>query len=88
MVVSDNGEHNANRVLVVKLAARHGLPSIYPYREFAEVGGLMAYGVDLADAARRISDMTNQILRGAKPGDIPYQQQTKFKLFLNRNRGC
>jgi putative ABC transport system substrate-binding protein len=84
LVVSDNGEHSANRMLIVKLAARHSIPAIYPYREFAEVGGLMAYGVDLADASRHIAGMTDQILRGAKPGDIPFQQQTKFELFLNR----
>jgi putative tryptophan/tyrosine transport system substrate-binding protein len=84
LVVSDNGEHLANRVLIVKLAARHRVPTIYPYREFAEIGGLMAYGVDLADANRRVADMTDQILRGAKPGDIPFQQQTKFEFLLNR----
>jgi putative ABC transport system substrate-binding protein len=84
LVVSDNGEHTANRELIITLAARHGLPTIYPYREFAEVGGLMAYGVDLGDASRRIAGMTDQILRGAKPRDIPFQQQTKFELVLNR----
>jgi putative tryptophan/tyrosine transport system substrate-binding protein len=73
--------------LVVKLAARHRVPTIYPYREFEEIGGLMASGVDLADANRRVADMTDQILRGAKPGDIPFQQQTKFELLLNRTAG-
>jgi putative tryptophan/tyrosine transport system substrate-binding protein len=77
-------EHLANRVLIVKLAARHRVPTIYPYRGFAGIGGLMAYGVDLADANRRVADMTDQILRGAKPGDIPFQRQTKFELLLNR----
>jgi putative tryptophan/tyrosine transport system substrate-binding protein len=82
--VSDTGEHITNRILVAQLAARHRLPAIYPYREFVEVGGLLGYGVDLADVARRLADLTDQVLRGAKPGDIPFQQQTKFELLLNR----
>jgi putative ABC transport system substrate-binding protein len=83
-VLADGAEHFTNRVLIVQLAARHRLPAIYPAREFVEVGGLLAYGVDNADVWRRIADMTDQVLRGAKPGDIPFYQQTKFELVLNR----
>ena len=81
---ADGAEDFTNRDLIVQLAARHRLPAIYPGREFVEVGGLLGYGVDNVDAWRRIADMTDQVLRGAKPGDIPFYQQTKFELVLNR----
>jgi putative ABC transport system substrate-binding protein len=84
LLVSDAGEHLTNRELIVDLAAKYRLPAIYPFREFADVGGLIAYGVDLVDALRRLADMTDQVLRGAKPADIPFYQQTKFELVLNR----
>ena len=83
-VPADGAEDFTNRDLIVQLAARHRLPAIYPGREFVEVGGLLGYGVDNVDAWRRIADMTDQVLRGAKPGDIPFYQQTKFELVLNR----
>jgi putative tryptophan/tyrosine transport system substrate-binding protein len=84
LLVSDAGEHITNRQLIVDLAAKHRLPAIYAFREFVEVGGLLSYGVDLADIMRRLADITDQVLRGAKPGDIPFYQQTKFELVLNR----
>jgi putative ABC transport system substrate-binding protein len=84
LLVGDAGEHITNRQLIVDLAAKHRLPAIYPYREFVEAGGLLAYGIDLADSTRRLADITDQVLRGAKPGDIPFYQQTKFELVLNR----
>jgi len=84
LLVSDAGEHVTNRQLIVDLAAKHRLPAIYPFRDFVEVGGLLSYGVDLADVGRRLAEITDQVLRGAKPGDIPFFQQTKFELVLNR----
>jgi len=84
LVVGDNPEHITNREVIVDLAARHRLPTIYPYREYVDVGGLASYGTDTADLLRRFADMADEILRGAKPGDIPFQQQTKFELVLNR----
>lgn len=84
LLVSDAGEHSTNRKLIVDLAASHRLPTIYAYRDFVEVGGLLSYGVDLGDVGRRLADMTDQVLRGARPADIPYYQQTKFELVLNR----
>ena len=84
IVGSDNGEHLTYRQLIVDLAARHRLPAIYPFREFVEVGGLMAYSVDLVDVMRRVADMTAQLLRGKTPGDIPFYRQTKYELVLNR----
>jgi putative ABC transport system substrate-binding protein len=59
------------------------LPAIYPWREFTEFGGLMAYGVDLQDIYRHAADQVDQILRGEKPGDIPFVQPTKFELVIN-----
>jgi putative ABC transport system substrate-binding protein len=84
LIVSDAGEHIPNRQLIVDLAAKYRLPAIYPFREFVDAGGLLSYGVDLADIMRRLADMTDQVLRGAKPGDIPFYQPTKFQLVLNR----
>jgi putative ABC transport system substrate-binding protein len=84
LVVADAPEHITNREVIVDLAARHRLPTIYPYREYVDVGGLASYGTDTADLLRRLANMADQILRGAKPGDIPFYQQTKFDLVLNR----
>ena len=84
LVVSESPEHVTNRQLIVDLAARFHVPAIYPWRAYVEVGGLMAYGVDLVDMYRRVADMTGQVLRGAKPSDIPFYQQTKYELVLNQ----
>ena len=71
-------------LLIVDLAARYRLPAIYPYRDFVDAGGLLSYGIDLVEMLQRLAVMTNEVLRGAKPGDIPYYQMTKFDLVLNR----
>jgi putative ABC transport system substrate-binding protein len=84
LIVSDSPEHVTNRQLIVDLAARHRLPTVYPFREFVDVGGLLSYGVDTADLMRRLAGMTGQVLGGAQPHEIPFQQQTKFELVLNR----
>jgi putative ABC transport system substrate-binding protein len=84
LIVADASEHLTHRELIVGLAAKHRLPAVYPYREFIEVGGLLSYGVDTADLMRRLADMTDEVLRGTKPSDIPFYQQTKFELVLNR----
>ena len=59
------------------------MPAIYPYREYVEVGGLMAYAWDVADISRHAGNEIGQILRGTKPGDIPFYQATKFPLIIN-----
>lgn len=84
LIVGDLAEHLTNRQTVVDLAARYRLSAIYPFREFVEVGGLLSYGVDTADLMRRLAGMTDEVLRGAKPADIPFNQLTKFELVLNR----
>lgn len=84
LIVSDSPEHLTNRQLIVDLASKHRLPTIYPFREFVEVGGLLSYGVDTADLMHSLADMTAHVLGGATPREIPFQQQTKFELVLNR----
>ena len=73
----------AQRARINTLALGARLPTIYPDRAFLEVGGLMAYGANNADLFRRAADFVDKILRGAKPGDLPIEQPTKFELVVN-----
>jgi len=68
---------------ISRQAARHRLPAMYSRREFVEVGGLMAYGPSFEDNYRRAAGYVDRILRGAKPGDLPVEQPTKFELAIN-----
>jgi putative tryptophan/tyrosine transport system substrate-binding protein len=83
LVVSTDTLFTNQRVRLVVLAARHALPVIYSYREFATAGGLMSYGTDLADAYRQVGTYAGRILRGAKPSDLPVQQSLKVELVIN-----
>jgi putative tryptophan/tyrosine transport system substrate-binding protein len=72
-----------NRALVIDLAARHRVPGIYGFRNMALEGGLMSYGVDLADMLRRSAEYVDRILKGARPDDLPVQGPVKFDLVVN-----
>jgi putative ABC transport system substrate-binding protein len=73
----------ANRRLIVDLAAKHRLPAIYPFQEFAEAGCLMSYGPSAPDLYRRAATYVDKILKGAKPADLPVEQPTKFEFVIN-----
>ncbi len=68
---------------VADLALRYRLPTMFENKEFTEVGGLLSLGVDLVDSYRRAASHVDKILKGAKPGDLPMEQPTKFDLFVN-----
>jgi putative ABC transport system substrate-binding protein len=74
---------NAHRGLIVALAEKYRLPAIYPFRFFVRSGGLLSYGVDVIDMYRGAASYVDRILKGAKPGDLPVQQPTKFELVIN-----
>jgi putative ABC transport system substrate-binding protein len=74
---------NTRRELLVTLASRHAVPTIYFYREFVSAGGLISYGPNFTDIWRRVGGYAGQILKGARPADLPVQQPTKFELVIN-----
>jgi len=74
---------NSNRIRINTLALGARLPTMHGFREYVEAGGLMSYGPSLPNQFRRAGDFVDMILRGAKPGDLPVEQPTKFDLVIN-----
>jgi putative ABC transport system substrate-binding protein len=74
---------NANRIRINTFTLSARLPTVYPFRELVEAGGLMSYGPNIPDLFRRAAGYVDKILRGAKPGEIPVEQPIKFDLIVN-----
>ena len=83
LVVPIEGLFQAYGKLIVELAAKHRLPAVYQSREFVDDGGLISYGVSYPDLYRRAASYVGKILKGAKPGDLPMEQPTRFELVVN-----
>jgi putative tryptophan/tyrosine transport system substrate-binding protein len=83
ILIADELEHITNRKLIAELAEKNRMPAIYPLRLFVDSGGFMSYGADQSDHSRGLAHITDQILKGAKPGDFPVLQPTKFELATN-----
>ena len=73
----------AERKRIVELAGKYRLPAIYSQKEYVDAGGLMSYGADYIDLYRRVAVYVDKILRGAKPGNLPVEQPTKFEFVIN-----
>jgi ABC-type uncharacterized transport system substrate-binding protein len=83
MFVSNDAFFNSRRVQLVQLAAHHRLPAIFSGREYTEMGGLMSYGTNVADAYRQTGVYAGRILKGVQPTDLPVVQSNKFELIIN-----
>jgi putative ABC transport system substrate-binding protein len=83
LIVAGSAYFGGNRVKVVRLVAEKRLPAIYFFSLFPEVGGLMSYGGSSEDSYRRAASHVDRILKGAKPGDLPVDQATRFELVFN-----
>ena len=83
LIVMPHPVTTANRELILKMAARYRLPSVYPFRYYVAEGGLMSYGIDTVDLFRRAATYVDRILRGAKPRELPVQAPSKFEMAIN-----
>ena len=84
VIVAADPLFTQQRRQIAELAVKHRLPSAFTLREFVEAGGLMNYGQNFADHYRRAATYVDKILKGAKPGDLPVEQPTKFEMVINR----
>jgi len=83
VIVMPDSFMNSHRAEITALAARYGLPAVYAYRFFPELGGLLSYGNDIADNFRHAATYVDRILKGAKPSELPVQVPIKFELVIN-----
>jgi putative ABC transport system substrate-binding protein len=83
LIVTTGARGYAHRELIVKLAAQHRLPAVYPFRPWVSDGGLISYGVDPTDPYRRAATYVDRILKGEKPADLPVQAPTRYELMVN-----
>src|SRR5262249_54981721 len=83
LVVASDAYFVLRRELIVSLAARHAIPAIHFFREFAAVGGLMSYGNSLGEAYHKVGNYAGRILKGENPAELPVQQAEKIELVLN-----
>ena len=83
VMISPDALFSTRLVQLITLTTRRGVPTIYPWREAAQAGGLMSYGTDLADAYRQVGVYAGQILKGKKPADMPVLRPTKFEFIIN-----
>jgi putative ABC transport system substrate-binding protein len=84
LIVPSDPSTNAQRVLIIELAARYRMPAIYALRSATIDGGLMSYGVDIPELFRQSAIYSDRILKGARPAELPVQLPSKFEFVINR----